>query len=878
MRVPPPVDANGDWSPHAGELFTDREIESQAFKSALASFRRLIDQDDEVGTERRNIVTFHGLGGIGKTALSERLEAWVKHDLPLVNGWGPSPATKVDASVRMDLHGSAGRIDMTAVLLALRTGVAGIRRRWPLFDLAFAAYWSAVRPGEPLPNMHSRSEYADVVADTTGEVLKDLGSVADYVVGTPVGFGVWGIRKIIGVLRRRRDVRLGVDSFAGFESFLLRCADEPSPTESRPELACEIAATLSWELATMTPSPLVAVFIDTAERLALDPRRISEGHLNRLIHDMPNVLFVLTGRAMLDWYRENRVDLPYRGRWIWPGLVPDAQDAPRQYLVGNLSPSDTRELIQRGRRQLDLPMSDEVAEELARSSAGLPQYLELARQVAISIKTAGQGRLVQVTDVTGGLGSLVMRVLDGIPADEQRAIRAACLFRVFDTALIAAAADVDHGCAERAVARPMIDRHEGERFPYRMHDAVREAIRRTDHQVAGGWSERDWELAASRAAVAVRQMHDDAKQREDNSEVLDAIGIAIGLVCEQNTTLEPSPSASYADWLSRAIVFSPSVQGLRSRVPAVSRTAYGQHVLNFIAAKSLETPGEERLRLLREISGAEHPLRRVARRHLGYTLRAQHRWDEALAIFDELAAQAPTPLHLGQRPQILSTARRFMDAREAAEGLPVQALITRAQEYAHGRPERYFAEIEAKLAALRGAGRQREYLEEVGVYLQRRAFLHDDLGIDEINNLRDHAELAGHTVATRCALLATVLVHRSDPAEVSFVLDRLKSLDLVSGPAGEIGFRYAFAEFCDARLAGDWERLAVLQQEVDRIQVRTRPWVAVECFLESVGLPVRPAPTQWIEPYNVVRRRWAAHLRSYLTRYGVDDCGQPADS
>ncbi|MEV7044203.1 hypothetical protein [Amycolatopsis sp. NPDC051061] len=32
----------------------------------------------------------------------------------------------------------------------------------------------------------------------------------------------------------------------------------------------------------------------------------------------------------------------------------------------------------------------------------------------------------------------------------------------------------------------MIDRHEGDRFPYRMHDAVREAIRHTDFQVSVG--------------------------------------------------------------------------------------------------------------------------------------------------------------------------------------------------------------------------------------------------------------------------------------------------------------------------------------------------------------------------------------------------------
>ncbi|RAO36584.1 hypothetical protein ONO23_01641 [Micromonospora noduli] len=866
MKVSPPGSGeHRDGPPHAGELFTDRETESQAFKSTVTRFRQLLDSDDEVGVARHNVLTFYGLGGIGKTALSERLEAWVRHDLPLVNGWGPPPATNVDTTARIDLHGSAGRMDLPAALLALRAGAAGIRRRWPVFDLAFTAYWSALRPGEPLPRFRGRGELENSVAETVGEVLKDLGSLADLAGGTAASLGVRGVRKVVGELRRRRDLRLAVDGFAGFEDFLLRCADEPSPTEPRPALACELAAALSWELAQIVPSPMVAVFVDTTERLALDPRRVSEGHLNRLIHCMPNVLFVLTGRDLLDWYDDSRVDLPHRGWWTWPGLVPGAPDNPRQHLVGNLSPSDTRALILRGRTQLDLPMSDEVVEDLVRSSAGLPQYLELARQVAISIKDAGVGRQVKTQDVTGSLGSLVMRILDDVPADEQRAIRAACLFRVFDTHLMAAAADVDHGCAERAVRRPMIDHHHGDRFPYRIHDAVREAIRRSDHQISGGWAERDWELAAVRAAAAVRRLHDDAKDREDNREVLDLIGVAVVLVCEQSTTLEPAPSENYADWLSRAIVFSPSVQGLRSRVPAASRTEYGRLVLNFIAAKSIETPVDERLGLLREIFDSDHPLWTAAGRHLGYTLRLRQRWDEALAVFDELVARKPAPLHLGQRPQVLSLARRFTDADQAAQGLPVQSFITRLAEYAHGRPERYFAEVPDKMAKLRGAGRQREYLEEVGTLLMRRAFFRGDVSVDELRDFAEQADLSGHLVATRSALLTTVLLGRPAPTDIVLAIDRLRTLDEAS--MGDIGYRYGLAESCTALIVGDRDRLVRLRDELSRLPSRTRSMIPVECFLESVGLPLPAQPTQWLEPAEVVTRRWADHFAAYAARH-----------
>ncbi|GGM23035.1 hypothetical protein GCM10010102_18450 [Promicromonospora citrea] len=57
MRVPPPgVDPDRGGEPHVGELFTDRETESEAFKSALASFRRRLDHEDETGPARHKVL------------------------------------------------------------------------------------------------------------------------------------------------------------------------------------------------------------------------------------------------------------------------------------------------------------------------------------------------------------------------------------------------------------------------------------------------------------------------------------------------------------------------------------------------------------------------------------------------------------------------------------------------------------------------------------------------------------------------------------------------------------------------------------------------------------------------------------------------------
>jgi hypothetical protein len=864
---PPGASSHFAREPHIGELFIDRETEAAAFKASLAIFRRLLDSGEQAGAGRFNVLTYCGLGGIGKTALSERLEAWVKDNLPLDAGWGPRPATGVAATARIDLHGSSGQVDIVGVLLATRAAVSHYRRHWPVFDLAFGAYWSAAFPGLAPPRLPQGDRYGDVIAETVGEVIADIGSAIDVPLASPAAVGVWGIRRLVAKVRRSRDLKLAINAFDGFERFLVRCADEPTATDTEPALACEIASLLSWELSQTAPTPLFVVFVDTTERLSSDPRRTSESHLNRLIYGMPNVLFVLTGRDVIDWHDESRVELPYRGGWVWPGLTPGAIHEPRRHLVGNLSPTDARKLMLEVRRRMDLPLSDSVIDRLVSASAGLPQYLELARQVAISIKASGRGQSVNVEDVTGSLGSLVMRVLDDVPADEQRAIRAACLFKIFDSKLIAETANVDYGCAERALARPMIDRFSHDLFPYRMHDAVRAAIRRSDHKVSGGWSESDWQAASSRAAATVRRLHDHAKAKGDQPAVLDALGLAILLVCEQETNLEGSQNPSYRDWLSHAIVYAPSLQGLRSRIPGLSTTEYGRHVISFITAKSVETPVGERLALLRSIFQSDHPLKLPAGRHLGYALRLQHRWEDAMAVFEEVIAIAPSDLNRGQVSHTLSLARRFVEAEEAARNLPASVTLKRSAEYHHGKPERYFDEIHAKLQKLHDAGRQREYIENVGILLVRRILLRGEVTVDEVLSFRDDAESSGHLVSIRDALLAVVLHRGVETTERASHLKLLRSMDKSSSGSGDIGYRYALGEFCDARIEGSDERLNTLREEANALPFRVRSWIPIDCFMAVTRRPLSDMETQWLEPREVVMSRWRGHLNRYLARH-----------
>jgi hypothetical protein len=156
----------------------------------------------------------------------------------------------------------------------------------------------------------------------------------------------------------------------------------------------------------------------------------------------------------------------------------------------------------------------------------------------------------------------------------------------------------------------------------------------------------------------------------------------------------------------------------------------------------------------------------------------------------------------------------------------------------------------------------------MGDLLIRRTFFRgEEVAVSEIDAYLEEADYAGHIVAIRCALLAKILRRSGEPAELATHLDRLKSLDQSSSPAGAIGFRYAFGEACDSLLSGSHARLASLREEIEKADFRTRSWIPVECFLDLSGLPLAPTPTQWLEPYDVVLQRWRGHLNHYLASH-----------
>lgn len=194
--------------------------------------------------------------------------------------WGSRPITRVAASCRVDLHRSQGRIDMNEALVSIRRAFGKVRKRWPAFDVAFAAYWKAVRPGEDLP-VNPSGPAGDVLTDTVGDFISEFSPVPGS------GLATKGAFQVIRQAREKRAKSEAFKKYDGFEDLYASCSELATPDDPHPELLAEIASLLNTDLCNWDegdgPAPLFVIFVDTFERLTMEQRRVDERTLNDLM-------------------------------------------------------------------------------------------------------------------------------------------------------------------------------------------------------------------------------------------------------------------------------------------------------------------------------------------------------------------------------------------------------------------------------------------------------------------------------------------------------------------------------------------------------------------------------------------------------------------
>lgn len=479
----------------AQQVFTNRTDEVTAFGRSLENLHRILDEaavspvvDRAQG--RHNLLTFYGVGGIGKTTLSFELERRLLAQ-------AEADKRRDVISVRVDVS-EDGASDIEGFLLRLRAGLGRLGSRWPAFDLALAAYWARAHPGEALqdfldtvPAMRRASRRIGL----SEQIAANVEQLAPEGVGGLTGLAQ---RAAIGTYRairnRVREGRLLSDCDLFAE---LIDADADYDTLSFfPYL-------LAWDLERrprQNRRPTVCVFLDTFEVLAARADRAAERFLQRCVYLMPNVLFVITGRNRIDWAdADPSGELDFRGPDCWPYLHFSNDTAePRQHLVGYLSDSDADSYLREALTEGDVPvMPAAVRERIIAGGRGLPLYLDLS--VSHFVELLARGRHPDVDDFGGSFTAVATRSIRDLPREERDLVRTTALVDRVDAALLRASQPtIPDGFVARFLRRPFLTHDDAYERPYALHVALSKAIGEGDAGLSDGWSDLDRREVAGR--------------------------------------------------------------------------------------------------------------------------------------------------------------------------------------------------------------------------------------------------------------------------------------------------------------------------------------------------------------------------------------------
>ena len=459
---------------------------------------------------RRNVLTFYGVGGIGKSTLSRYVAEHLGQGLTQEGHWprlseGIGPVVPV----RIDLARDSG-MDFESLVLAIRLAAAEVGHPMPTFDLALQRYWEHNHPGETLDEYllrRTRLSGLPGARNLSGQMQSALSDVAQAValpgtVGNVVGES---LRVVVRALREKHH---RVRALAGCRRFadLLEAAPDQEALSYYPHL-------LAWDLANVPVRhrPTLVVLLDTFEDIGDRVHRDFERLVQRVVWLMPGTLFVVTGRNRLQW-DDARLEgqLDWAGAEFWPQLVGGAVQEPRQHTVGYLSAGDCETYLSQRLTRNGQPMMDDTTRHLiTANSHGLPLYLDLAAMRFLDLYRR-QGHAPAATEFNLDFPALVARTFRDLSPETRRVLRSVSLMDTFSVPIASAAAGLDHDApAQDLVDRPFVDQDPGAPWPYRLHTLVRESVREMDSTSDDRWTDADWQRAAQRAF--------DALGREDLS-------------------------------------------------------------------------------------------------------------------------------------------------------------------------------------------------------------------------------------------------------------------------------------------------------------------------------------------------------------------------
>ncbi|MFI7385577.1 tol-pal system YbgF family protein [Streptomyces sp. NPDC049813] len=778
------------FDPHysAVDLFTDRQAEHTAFTEALSHHTRRVRGGTAVlgRTERENVMVFYGIGGIGKTALSTRLERWALGELPEGGGWGRPPAQDTAVrTVRLDFHGSAA-VNATDIVLRLRAEVADLGNKFPAFDLGLAAWWSFASPGAPLPELRDARGF-DVraqITDTLNDILSDAGA--------RLGVGPLTVRtgmRVVDAIRSRRLRDRTLRDCAPLAAVIDQARLNPTQY-----VAGTLAGLLAWDLERLpcAKRPLLVAFADAVEYVQ-GGDHTQERVLNRIVHLSPGVLWVVTSRSTLDWASTAaQAGLSAKGPHVWPGLRLDVRES-QQHLVGDLSDTDVVRYLTAASGAAGNPvLGQDAIERIRRAAHGLPLYLDLSLSMA---RQSGDG---DVPGTTFGqpLPHLVTRIFADLPDQEREVARAAALVPRFDPELVSRATGVLDGSARRFCTRSLVTADTHPLFPYRLHDAVRAGIADESLTLPGAWSAADRATCAAALVEVLRSRHaDEATSVERRLETLE---LAVGL-CRAHDLRAP--------WLLDAITELPGMGRITDRLTPPVTGTWADLMCGFLEAwrdRSLR----RRIDYLRAFTASPLPddIRRTALLWLALSHRTAGEAEPALRILRRLSAETPDSERLRfQVARTLRTLGRYEDLDRYLETPGLSDVTARERlrsdlAYDRGAVAASLAGPRRRAAHLRATGRHSTALENEVTLLWRSALLRRATA-NECGALIQEAERYASWLDLRTALAAKALYLAGDPDAFRRVAAETAAVLEVSG--GSPGWREWAAALVHGLRVGD---------------------------------------------------------------------------
>ncbi|AJF70358.1 hypothetical protein [Streptomyces vietnamensis] len=864
-----------DQSVAAEEAFTNRQAQWQAVVTALTDHLHRVagptfDVEDFAGP-RHNVLVAHGVGGIGKSTLSRKIEASLTHPEGRPAQWA-EPAWPIEKllPVRIDLARSTG-IDFERLMLSIRLAVASLGRPMPAFDLALRRHWERNHPGEPLEDYLRRgglfSRFSNAV-NLPSQLQSSLADVAQVLAmpGTIGGAVGQLTTALVGALRERRQT---VRALAG----CARLADILE-AEADLETLSFAAHLLAWDLHQLPADQRVTpvVLFDSFEEVGTRTHRDFERLLQRIVWLMPNVFFVITGRDRLQWAEEGLAgQLDWTGPTAWPGLaghVPGARahhgPAVRQILVGDFSPQDCDDHLARRLATGGQPLIGlDLRAAITARSHGLPLYLDLAVMRFLEIRRTG--RTPQPDDF-GDFPALISRTLSDLTSDERHVLRSVSLLDAFSVSLATQVAGLTHDAAAlRLTDRPFIREDQSGLWPFHLHQVVRSAIRNAEDHTDDRWSEQDWHRAATRALTALGQEWAHGPRR-DRAVLIGVLRQGLRLARDFNLDelgwladaafsyigdsvwepLDPPAHGHQGTELSTpadALVETLSALARRQREHRARTVQRLTAVIDsgLLPAELQEMPLYYRAKALRDI-GRDEDSRR------GYQQVADHGGRLAAAARRGLAQAARLA---GDFPTALAAAQQLgwegRHQRVLGDLYWVQGEVERAAEaYLAGR-------LEAEQHAKAGEAAHTQAMRAVAVAFTDPRQADDEL--DLAQRLLANLDLRATTIN---AAIASLIRDAGNPT----LDDRVRTLRTELDAAGltsmtpTLDVAVAFHQ----AVQGDHEALAAT---IARLREQTSNgmyayYTDIAHFMADLPLPNDHTPPRWLDSATATRARWRA--------------------